>query len=272
MQGASEGDLPRAGGGGGGGRGRGLGAAAPPAGLEGRQRGARAALGALTAGTARLLPAALLPGAGHVSTRPARGPRFGRAVPGGGQNGGLPAAPRRVGDPQTPPGTAWQFYEGRLGDEDLGRELVPLVLLCGGTWGPLKAWLGLCPGSSAPKGPADRHNGRQTRFAASRHVLSYTHTTAAWAGTPQRMNPALTRGSQKNGQVCVDSGARSNFDLLSSFPARNYPGNVRLPRDAPGGAKPRQGSGEKGREGKVRDMECGVSLPSRLVSRRSIHS
>lgn len=116
VQGASEGDLPRAGGRGGGGRGRRLGAAAPPAGLEGRQRGARAALGALPAGTARLLPAALLPRAGHVSTRPARGPRVGRAVPGGGQDGALPRPPHDVpGTPRRRPEWHDSSVRGDLG-------------------------------------------------------------------------------------------------------------------------------------------------------------
>lgn len=99
-QGAAEGDLPRAGRGGGGRRGRRLGAAAPPAGLEGRQRGARAALCALAAGTAWLLPAALLPGTRPVSTAPTAA-----------------GAPRRVWEPPNParPRTAVPFRETSRG-------------------------------------------------------------------------------------------------------------------------------------------------------------
>lgn len=44
----------------------------------------------------------------------------------------------------------------------------------------------------------------------------------------------------------MDPGACSNFDLLPSSPAWNRAGNVRLPRDAPGGAERGQGIGEKG--------------------------
>lgn len=139
MQGASEGDLPRAGGGGGGGRGRRRGAAAPPAGLEGRQRGARAALGAPAAGTARLLPAALLAGARHVSTRLARGPCLGR---GAGRAGAPLAAPRCAPDLQSPPSVAVLFGATRVGGRPRPGSRLSWSCSVEGLRGRPKAWLG----------------------------------------------------------------------------------------------------------------------------------
>lgn len=135
MQGASEATF-RAGGGGGGGRGRARGAAAPPAGLEGRQRGTRAALGAPAAGTARLLPAALLAGGPTCEYQAGRGPM---PQAGGGQARNGRAVPRTA--KVHPP---WQSYSGGNSGEAVDLAGVSPLLVpapCGGTPGTPK-WLG----------------------------------------------------------------------------------------------------------------------------------